>query len=99
MVIVIGSAAWVIGSADRKHTHSAVLIRASLLTSVFMTKSYGPGRAFGELNVTRRTRLLRTGPGRCGLVLCDVWKAAREVWVTMCHWKTITCCVCRWQQK
>ena len=76
MVIVIGSAPWAIGSADRKHTQSASLFRAFLLTSVFMTRAYGPGSPFGELKVTRRTGVLRGGSGRCGLVLGDVRKAA-----------------------
>src|SRR5882724_11738761 len=66
MVIVIGSAPWAIGSADRKHTQSAILFRASLLTSVFMTPAYGPGTPFGELKVTRRTGVLRGGPGLPG---------------------------------
>jgi hypothetical protein len=76
MLIVIGSAPWAIGSADRKHTESAILFRASLLTSVCMTPAYGPGTPFGELRVTRRTGVLRAGPGGCGLVLGDVRKAA-----------------------
>jgi hypothetical protein len=63
MAIVIGSAPWVIGSADRKHTQSAILFRASLLTSAFMTPAYGPGTPFDELKVTRRTGVLRGGPG------------------------------------
>src|SRR5579864_5787920 len=86
MVIVIGSAPWVIVSgfcanspfvsADRKHTQSAILFRASLLTSVFMTPAYGPGTRFGDLKVTRRTGVLRGGPGLCGSVPGDVRKAA-----------------------
>src|SRR5260370_39313482 len=63
MVIAIGSAPWAIGSADRKHTQSGILVRASLLTSVFMTPAYGPGAPFGELKVMRRTGVLRGGPG------------------------------------
>jgi integrase-like protein len=47
---------------------SAILFRAFLLTSVFMNPAYGPGGAFGELKVTRRTEVLRGGPGCCGLV-------------------------------
>ena len=49
---------------------------AFLLTSVFMTPAYGPGTPFGELKVTRRTGVLRRGPGRRGLVLGDVRKVA-----------------------
>src|SRR5262249_10444221 len=75
MVIVIGSAPWAIGSADRKHTQSAIQFRASLLMSVFMTPAYGPGSPFGELKVTRRTGVLPGGPGRCGSVPGDVRKA------------------------
>src|SRR6476646_7841879 len=61
MVIVIGSAPLAIGSADKKHRQSAILLRASLLTSVFMTPAYGPGTRFGKLKVTRRTGMLRNG--------------------------------------
>src|SRR5580704_9223462 len=75
MAIVIGSAAWAIGSADRKHTESAILFRACLLTSVFMTSAYGPGAHSGELKVTRRTGVLRSDPGHCGLVPGDVRNA------------------------
>src|SRR6266852_5585967 len=77
MLIVIGSAPWTIGSADRKHTQSAILFRAFLLTSVFMTPAYGPGAPFGELKVTRRTGVLRCGPGRCGLVSWRRLESAR----------------------
>ena len=61
-----------------KHTgrSRAILFSASLPTSVFMTPAYGPGSPFGELKVTRRTGVLRGGPGRCGLVLGAVRKAA-----------------------
>jgi len=55
---------------------SPVLIKASLLTSIFMTPAYGPGSSFGDLTVTRRTGVLQGGPGRCGLVLGDVREAA-----------------------
>ena len=43
MLIVIGFAPWAIGSADRKHTQSAILFRVCLVTSVFMTPAYEPG--------------------------------------------------------
>jgi len=36
-VIVIRSAPWAIGSVDKNHTQSAILVRALLLMSVFMT--------------------------------------------------------------
>src|SRR5262245_46835460 len=55
---------------------SATLSSAFLLTNVFMNPAYGPGGAFGELKVTRRTEVLRGGTGCCGLVLGDVRKAA-----------------------
>src|SRR5438034_4879852 len=76
MLIGFGSAPWAMGVADRKHRQSAMLFRASLLASVFMTPAYGPATPFGELKVTRRTGVLRGGPGRCRLVLGDVRKAA-----------------------
>src|SRR5690349_18364765 len=61
MAILIGSAAWAMGSADRKHTHSTILFRTPLPTRVFMTPAYGSGSPFGELKVTRRTGVLRDG--------------------------------------
>src|SRR4029077_11451118 len=61
MVIVIGSAPWAIGSADRKHPQSAILFKASLLTGVVITPAYGPGTPFGEIKVSRRTGMFRRG--------------------------------------
>jgi hypothetical protein len=43
VVIVIGSAALAIGSADRKPMQSANLFRVSLLRRVFMDPAYEPG--------------------------------------------------------
>lgn len=76
MAIVIGSAPWAIGNADRQNTQSAILFSTPLLTSVFMSPAYGLGALFEELKVTRRTGVLRGDLGRCGLVLDDVRKAA-----------------------
>ena len=54
--------------ADRKHRQSAILFRALLLISVFMTPAYGPGyplwRVKGDEtdgSVTRRSRALQVG--------------------------------------
>src|SRR5437868_5521780 len=74
MVIVIGSAPWATGSADTKDMQSAILPRASLLRSDFITRAYGTGIPFGELKVTRRTGVLPGGPGRCGFVFGGVRK-------------------------
>jgi hypothetical protein len=68
MVIVTGSAPWAIGSADRRHTQSAILFRASLLTSVFTTPAYGPGTPFVEIKVARRTGMFRRGTRTLELV-------------------------------
>src|SRR5215831_11989200 len=75
MGIVIGSAARAIGS-DRKQTQSAILFRVCLLRGVFMTASVWIRQPSGEQKVMRRTGVLRGGPGRCGLVLGDLRKAA-----------------------
>src|SRR5262249_25740298 len=69
MAIVIGSAPRAIGSADSKHTQSAIPFRESWRTGVLMAPGYGPVTPFGYLNVTRCKGALRGGPGRCGWVL------------------------------
>jgi hypothetical protein len=43
MTILIGSAAWAIGSADKRHNPIFILLRALVLAKFLMTPAYGPG--------------------------------------------------------